>query len=137
MHVYNEIGLYGTASQMKATESDWEAAGNTLKPRGFRSVFGVPLKRARKDWVDTQIAEAKERALSTRGGRMVRLWHGGGRVRAPKGYRLLVDSEFPLESDVAWNAGANVWEPIDGKSLHSCGPQNFKKRAYGIIRKSS
>ena len=135
MHVYNEIGLWGTGEQMTATEKEWEAAGNRLKPRNFCSVFGVPLGLPRKDWVDTTLAEAKARAIPVRGGRLVTLAHGGGRVRVPKGYRSLTDTELPTETDIAWNAGAKVWEAIDVEGLRSCGPKTFKAQAYGIGRK--
>lgn len=51
MHVYNEIGLFGTATQMLATEADWVKHGHEMKPRGFSAVFGVNLRRQRADWL--------------------------------------------------------------------------------------
>ena len=52
LHVHNEIGLYGTAEQMRAVERDWHLAGHALKPRGFRAVLGVDLGTPRESWVD-------------------------------------------------------------------------------------
>jgi len=54
MHVYNEIALWGTASQMRATEAVWAAAGNELKPRSFRAVFGAPVDLPRDQWLDNK-----------------------------------------------------------------------------------
>jgi len=51
MHVYNEIGVYGTKTQRDAVIKEWAAHGNELKPASFRSVFAVPLNRPREAWV--------------------------------------------------------------------------------------
>lgn len=52
MHVYNEIGLYGTSDQMTATERDWVAAGHAVAPRPGHMVFGVNLRVPRDEWID-------------------------------------------------------------------------------------
>jgi len=57
MHVYNEIGLYGTPEQMRAVEEVWTKAGNKLKPRSFRAVFGVRVKHIPPSkWLDIPTA---------------------------------------------------------------------------------
>lgn len=54
MHVCNEIALWGTPAQMKATEAEWEAAGNEKPDRGFKGMFGIEsaAKLPREKWVD-------------------------------------------------------------------------------------
>lgn len=62
MHVYNEIGLYGTRSQMKAVEAEWAKTGNTLKPRSFTAVFGVCLEIPREHWLPNPLPPQKKAA---------------------------------------------------------------------------
>ncbi len=53
MHVYHEIGLYGSSEQMASVTKKWAAKGNELKPRSFKAVFGVGSKRiAPSNWLD-------------------------------------------------------------------------------------
>ena len=135
MHAYNEIGLYGTKSQMRATERDWTTAGNKLKPRNFTAVFGVDLRVQRKDWVDTCIAKARANAIEVHDGWPCNLNHSKETVLAPEGFRLLRKNELPCETDVAWNAGAQVWQPIDVEGLSDSGPATFKRQAFAILRR--
>lgn len=60
MHVFNEIGLYGTPSQMTAVESEWIANGHKMKPRSFRAIFGVNLKLPRSEWYSVQNAQQRK-----------------------------------------------------------------------------
>lgn len=134
MHVHAEIGLFGTASSMKATEAAWAAAGNNLKPRGFTAVRGVHLDIPRKDWVDTRLAESKSAAIPIGNGWPFQL-RDGSMVQAPDGYRPLQKRELPRKPDIAWNYYSKVWEPIDFGAVQKYGPRCFKDRAHGIVRK--
>ena len=135
MHCYNEIGLFGSPEGMKATEAEWTAAGNELKPRGFTAVFNVPVGRSRSEWVDTKIAEARARAIHANGDAWPFRLRNGKSVDAPAGYRQLTTRELPRESDIAWNAGAEVFEPLDLDGLGQVGPKRFKECAHGILRR--
>lgn len=55
MHVYNEIGLFGTSSQMRATEDIWRSNGHELKPRKFTAFAEVDLGRPRADWAEWEL----------------------------------------------------------------------------------
>jgi hypothetical protein len=52
MHVYNEIGLYGTAKQMKVTQDEWTGSGNKPKPRNFTAICGVNPSISPDKWLD-------------------------------------------------------------------------------------
>jgi hypothetical protein len=57
MHVYCEIGLYGTDEQMRAVTTEWEAKGNKLKSRSFKAVMGMNSKRiSASHWLDIPTA---------------------------------------------------------------------------------
>jgi len=55
LHVFGEIGLYGTRTQMKKTEQEWLAQGHKMKPRSFHAVFGVELDCSPEFWVERQL----------------------------------------------------------------------------------
>lgn len=54
MHVSNEIGLYGTQSQMIKTESEWGKGDKDLLKFNRRNVFGVSLTMPKNKWVDKE-----------------------------------------------------------------------------------
>lgn len=58
MHVCNEIGLYGTASAMQATEQEWADAGHELRRFEKSLQFGVKLSLPRERWAERHWTEA-------------------------------------------------------------------------------
>ena len=134
MHVVAEVGLYGTSSQMKAVEAEWAEHGNTLKRGNRKLAFGVDLNRPREQWVSVVMARAKANAVSTKGSR-VRRKIRGRTVRLPPGYRDLRADELPKTSDIAWNEGAEVFEPIDRAAIEYEGKRRFKEMAHLILRR--
>ena len=136
-HCHNEVGLYGTSAQMKAVEAEWTSHGNAPKPRGFKGFFPVNLNKPRAEWASVVIAAAKQRAISTKGGRRRCKTRMGRTVTLPPGYRKLRESELPRKSDIAWFDGAGIWEPIDWASVKRHGKRRFKEQANLILRKEA
>lgn len=134
MHCYNEVGLYGTPDQMEAVEAEWTANGNEPKPRGFKAVFKVNLDVPRERWASVEMEAAKVNKISTRGGTVKARTKRGRQVTLPPGYRALRDREMPRKSDIAWNEGAEQFEPIDWEDVERCGKQFFKRHANLIAR---
>lgn len=135
MMCFNDVGLYGTVAQMKTVEAEWTANGNEPKPRSFRAVFGVSLDVPREQWVSVKIAEARKRAISNQGGTLKLVARNGDGVTAPMGYRTLKNSELPRKTDIAWNAGAQVWEPVDMESVKQHGLKFYADHANLVLRK--
>lgn len=134
MMCFNDVGLYGTTSQMKAVEAEWTANGNEPKPRSFKAVFGVNLDLPREQWASVAIAEAKKHAISNEGGTLKCQSRNGDNVTAPPGYRLLAENELPRKSDIAWNSGAQIFEPVDMEGVKHHGEKFFKEHVALLLR---
>ena len=136
-HCFNEIGIYGTSEQMKAVELEWNSYGNEPKPRNFNAYFPVNLAVPRKRWVSVMIVESRKNAISTKGGKERYRTKHGRNLTIPLGYRVLRSREMPSKDDIAWNASAQVFEPIDWGDVKSYGKPFFKKHAVLILRKAT
>lgn len=61
MHVFAEIGLYGTPQQMQATENAWITKGLRVCVSKPSAAFGVNLNLPRPQWAEAEIlAEEKQ-----------------------------------------------------------------------------
>ncbi len=133
---WNSIALYGTSEQMAAVETEWKAAGHDTESRKPKGAWTVSVNGPRDEWASIEIQAAKKNRISTKGAtERVYLSCEGKKVLIPYGYRLLTHREKPKQSDIAWNYGAEQWEPIDWACALETGIDEFKKRSLGLARK--
>ena len=59
MFVHNQIGLYGTSKQMKATEKTWRSKGHNVTNRKPSYAFSIDLNKPREEWADKQSVKSK------------------------------------------------------------------------------
>lgn len=57
MHFWYEIGLAGTATQMKATEEKWHTAGHKVKSRKPPGAFGFNLEAPESAWYEADMVK--------------------------------------------------------------------------------
>ena len=54
MFAHNQIGLYGTSEQMKATENIWKDSGHKVTGRQPGHAYSINVDKPKKDWIDKQ-----------------------------------------------------------------------------------
>jgi hypothetical protein len=77
MHVYNEIGLYGTAEQMNATEEAWGAISSKdgvhheILDRKPQAAFGFDANIPHDEWTECKLPDVgtKPQGTTWRGAR--------------------------------------------------------------------
>lgn len=136
MCCWNSVALYGTAAQMEAVEAAWNAAGNETERGVPKSAWPVSMDIPREQWSSVMIEAARKNKISNQGGTIKARTRMGMIVTLPPGYRVLNGREVPKQSDIAWNDGAEQFEPIDWEDVEKCGKRFFKNHANLLARKS-